>query len=706
MKNIIKKFIHIALLTVFFIAILVPNSATATEPKKDEDKIYTIEDIVYNRIPIFDINVFSNKAGGQDIEDDSVVNTIRTIVATWYVSIRNVVAILLGILLVYTGLRMAIATVASDKAKYKDFLIGWLKSIIILFTINYIMIIVLNINDLLISLFSKGSSSENKMYETIRTRAYDFRFSIGMTGMIMYITMIIIFIRFCWVYIKRTFTVLILIILAPIISAKYAFDSATGKKSKAFSEWLYQFSANVLIQSVHALLYTSLVGISLDIATENLTGFVISLMFLNFMITADKIVLRIFKFEKHVEDIDKPFKKEESLAGLYYTYGAVKLAKKGGKLVGHKVKTLSYSPALRGIERRTRNIKNSVANSIDNTIMSINSKMVDKIQDGVVNRGKRYGIIKRTINKKLNSKNNVLILKRASRRQGSAGNVAKQILKLRKDQKKSVFKSNYKFIKNNIKGVGSVVLAVPVMVVNPSAGIGLAVSGVKDIKENAKAERTREYSKLEKVTNAVTLGQYVNRTEDNISNEKKNKKIESTMFTMLEVNKTMDKIEQEVGQFDDITKGEAKSVLKAHYMSNSKRVNTYMKGYMESVGNVNMDVAKADEQTKNEMVNYVVGIISRGSQLDEKQRDAIIKQAKNDLKNNKYGTDKSKNMKKFASTIEKSVRNHINNNKFTNEIKLIDELEEKNTNLYKTLYNTTEDETTKVIEIDNYIDSL
>ena len=705
MKNTIKKFLYIILVTVFFMVMFPQNKAIAVTANDDE-KIYTIEDIVYNRVPVFDINVFSNTAGGQDVEDNSVVSTIRKVVATWYVAIRNVVAVFLGILLIYTGIRMAIATVASDRAKYKEFLIGWIKSIIILFTINYVMVIVLNLNDVLVSLFSNGNSAEITMYETIRTRAYDFRFSIGMPGMIMYITMVIIFARFVWLYVKRTFTVLILIVLAPVISAKYAFDSASGKRSRVFSEWLYQFSANVLIQAVHALAYTSIVGISLDVSTENITGFIIALIFLNFMLSADKIALRIFKFDGYVQDIEKAFKKEENLAGVYYAYGAVKLAKKGREYVGDKVKTISYSPSLREIERATRNIKNKIANSIDNAILSINSTMIDKMEDSVVNGGKSYDIIKRTINKKINSANNILILKKASRRQGTAGDVARQTLKLRKEQNRSVYKSNYKFIKNNIKGVGSVVLAVPVMVVNPSAGIGLAFSGVKDLKANAKAQKTRKYSRLEKVTNAVTLGQYVNRTEDNISNEKKNKKIENTMSTMLEVNKTMDKIEHKIGQYDDATKAEAKSVLKAHYMSDAQRVSKYMTNYMSEIGKINMDVANIDENTQEEMIDYIVGIIDRGRKLGETQKNEIIKQIKGNLKNNRYGEDRKNNMKLFASTVQDTVRFSVNGNRFSSEINLVSELEEKNKKLFDSINDVTEEDSTVVIDIENYIDTL
>ncbi len=71
---------------------------------------------------------------------------------------------------------------------------------------------------------------EQSIYETIRTRAYDMRPTVGIPGMIMYIALVITWVRFLWVYAKRMFTVLILVIIAPFIGAKYAIDSASGKK--------------------------------------------------------------------------------------------------------------------------------------------------------------------------------------------------------------------------------------------------------------------------------------------------------------------------------------------------------------------------------------------------------------------------------------------------------------------------------------------
>ena len=50
---------------------------------------YNIEDIIFNRVPILDINFFTNTAAGLQIEEGSPLQIIRITIATWYVSFRN-----------------------------------------------------------------------------------------------------------------------------------------------------------------------------------------------------------------------------------------------------------------------------------------------------------------------------------------------------------------------------------------------------------------------------------------------------------------------------------------------------------------------------------------------------------------------------------------------------------------------------------------
>ena len=187
------------------------------------DGDYNIEDIIYNRIPLLDVNVFTDTPGGQTVPDDSIVAILRNIVATWYISFRNLATIALALILLYIGIRIAISTIPEKTGQYKSALISWVISLALLWFIHYFLIIVLNINDYLVSLFEGSNTEENTIYETIRTRAWDPRMYIGIPATIMFLVLIVYFYRFLWVYIKRYFAVMILIIIAPFICAKYAY---------------------------------------------------------------------------------------------------------------------------------------------------------------------------------------------------------------------------------------------------------------------------------------------------------------------------------------------------------------------------------------------------------------------------------------------------------------------------------------------------
>ena len=120
-----------------------------------EEASLTIEKLVNNQVPMLDVNFFNFKtAGGVDLDQNSVMYTIRENIAAWYYIIRNVSILGLLITLIYLGIRLALATVGEQKAKYKELLVSWLVSFIIVFAIHYVMIFILNINDALIDLIN------------------------------------------------------------------------------------------------------------------------------------------------------------------------------------------------------------------------------------------------------------------------------------------------------------------------------------------------------------------------------------------------------------------------------------------------------------------------------------------------------------------------------------------------------------------------
>ena len=114
---------------------------------------YNIEKIIFNGVPILDINFFSNTAGGQAVAENSAIGLIRNTVATWYVSFRNLVIIAMAAIIIYIGIRMALSTIPQGKAKYKRMLIGWVQALVIIFVIHMVMILIINANNNVVDIF-------------------------------------------------------------------------------------------------------------------------------------------------------------------------------------------------------------------------------------------------------------------------------------------------------------------------------------------------------------------------------------------------------------------------------------------------------------------------------------------------------------------------------------------------------------------------
>ena len=115
----------------------------------------TIEKLLFNEVPILDVNFFNfDQAGGQQIEraeegeEESILYVIRDNISIWYNVIRNLSIILLLITLLYIGIRIAISSAAEQKAKYKELLKSWFTSFIIVFSIHYVMIFILTMNEM------------------------------------------------------------------------------------------------------------------------------------------------------------------------------------------------------------------------------------------------------------------------------------------------------------------------------------------------------------------------------------------------------------------------------------------------------------------------------------------------------------------------------------------------------------------------------
>ena len=219
---------------------------------------FTIEGIVFNRYELFNINFFDYKEN-----DTSVNNLLRKNVAQWYYALRNIAIVGSLFVLIYIGIRMAISTLASDKAKYKKMFVNWVISFVLIFIMHYIVIILLEVQDWasgVIGNFVKGEGFEefiiNDTWKAfMNTKGWDRIAVLIQLYMLVYNQ-----VKFFLAYLKRFLSTAFLLIISPLVTLTYAIDAVGDGKAQAYNAWLKNIMYNIFIQIIHAILYVVFIG--------------------------------------------------------------------------------------------------------------------------------------------------------------------------------------------------------------------------------------------------------------------------------------------------------------------------------------------------------------------------------------------------------------------------------------------------------------
>ena len=269
--------------------------------KTDSRANVTIENMVYNKIPILDVNFFNfDSAGGAVVDQNGIIYIIKENIAMWYYIFRTLAIIIMMMVLIYLGIQMAISTVAEKKAVYKEMLLSWVAGFILVFAINYVMYAIIYANETFISWIvpKYEDGSEISLYESVRSKAYELKATTGFAGMIMYIILVYYGIRFLIVYFKRYLTLTILALMSPFVSVMYAINKINkkGKGGEVYGNWMKDFMYTTWLQSIHALIYTLFISIVLSLTETSVEGIFISFIFLHFMVKMDGVMRHIFGF--------------------------------------------------------------------------------------------------------------------------------------------------------------------------------------------------------------------------------------------------------------------------------------------------------------------------------------------------------------------------------------------------------------------------
>ncbi len=275
----------------------------------NSDGLFTIEKTVFNEIGLFNINYFNfesnykvgigNNAKSVDA-DSTIMSKVRKSVAKIFIILRLIAIAISLLTLVYVGIRMALSTVTSDKIKYKQMLMAWVESIIILFLLQYIISILFQLGEVFGNMIynikcNLGSSGEigfeTEIMDTLQ------KSMLGQAGwefvanVLPYWFLIFIQTKFFLSYFKRLITVGFLILISPLVTVTYPIDKVGDGKAQAFSVWFNELAINIFIQPIHAMIYLVFIYTAGEIAKHSI---LVALVFLLSLTKVEKIVLFLF----------------------------------------------------------------------------------------------------------------------------------------------------------------------------------------------------------------------------------------------------------------------------------------------------------------------------------------------------------------------------------------------------------------------------
>lgn len=210
--------------------------------KSESRWVLTLDDIFFHNIdgviPIIDVNFFKPISNSGN---HKIIYQIRDNIATWYYALRNLAITISLLVLVYIGIRMAISTLAEDKAKYKNMLTDWIVGFVTIFLLHYIIIATIYVNEALVKAIRPSTAAGqyggviNRFMTTIFTDAIGaIGFVDGFSATVVYLGMTVMTFMFLYTYMKRMITVAFLIIIAPIITVTYSIDKIGDRKTSSF----------------------------------------------------------------------------------------------------------------------------------------------------------------------------------------------------------------------------------------------------------------------------------------------------------------------------------------------------------------------------------------------------------------------------------------------------------------------------------------
>ena len=294
--------------TLMTTAVTTGNNRPGEYSTTPEDTL-TVQSLVFDRIELLNANYFAYNANTNNY-------VIKESVKNWYSGVRTIAIIASIVILIYMGVRMAISSLASDKAKYKKMFFDWLTSFIMIFVLHIIIIFMSNLSTSITYMLTENAGALTLETKIMEYRMEEISTAVGwdsITQTIIYFVLVFYQARFFIMYVKRFFTIGFLIVISPLITVSYAIDRAGDNRSQVFQSWGKELAVNLFIQPLHAFLYMVFMFIAEEIAV---VAPIFAIIFLMALSRGEKIVKAVFNLR--------------GMSTIHSMSETLKLKKKGG----------------------------------------------------------------------------------------------------------------------------------------------------------------------------------------------------------------------------------------------------------------------------------------------------------------------------------------------------------------------------------------
>lgn len=286
----------------FLIDLFIAIGSAITEPLYLLVYVFpTIDGVIFNHQSYFKISIFDTNPVG-------IVASVQGYISAVYNALRYLVVAVYIVVLVYLAVRVMFSAIGRQKARYKELFRHWLVGLLLLFSFHWIMAFIIWLSNTFVQIiadFATNLVTDIALDSTLSFLAHSplvdkypittfivtrincigiELIKVGGVSLLLIKTIISIITIFfllwqTWsivvTYLKRLFTICILVLLFPLVALSYVFDKIGDRRAQTFEMWLKEFVTNVAIQPIHALVLlfiATLFSTSSNTATSLLLG--------------------------------------------------------------------------------------------------------------------------------------------------------------------------------------------------------------------------------------------------------------------------------------------------------------------------------------------------------------------------------------------------------------------------------------------------